>query len=432
MRTLYLDLENGLSGDIFLSALAGLGLDLTPLEKMFQESGLIKTLETQYVSRQGFSGLCLNIEAASNQPLRHLEELLEAGRNLPVSDPVWGKSRKAFIRLAEAEALAHGIPLDEVHFHEVGAVDTLLDVVGAFWGLEQLNITQVHASALPWFEGKAQTCHGEISLPAPATLRLMQGKPIKNNKEIANWEILTPTGALILDCAVDNFDLPPVGTFLKSSLAYGNNPKGLGTRALLLEQTSSKQDIQKKEQALELALELAEELAEEREGELAGEIPGELKGELENVWVLESHLDHLSGEDIGPIFDALLKEGALDVIYFPGIMKKNRPGGCLRVICAYNDLEKIEQAYFHHTHSLGLRRRLEERKILPRKQTSLKCKQLAAQPLAGKAYSVAGQQFSKPEFEALAQLARKSGRSIAEIKAMIYGSSFEKIDDKSD
>ena len=399
MRTLYLDLENGLSGDMFLSALAGLGLDLTPLEEMFQENGLIKKLEAQYISRQGFSGVCLHIEPVSNQPLRHLEELLEAGRNLPVSDPVWGKSRKAFIRLAEAEALAHGIPLDDVHFHEVGAVDTLLDVVGAFWGLEQLSITAVHASALPWFEGKAQTCHGEISLPAPATLRLMQGKPIKNNSHVHNWEILTPTGALILDCAVDSFELAPAGTLLKSSLAYGNNPKGNGARALLFEQTSSEQLDKNAQQT-----------------------------KLEKVWVLESHLDHLSGEDIGPVFEALLAEGALDVIYFPGIMKKNRPGGCLRVICAVDDLEKIEQAYFRHTHSLGLRHRLEERKILPRQHSALKFEQLSPEPLAGKSYTIEGQEFNKAEFEALAQLAQKSGRSVAEIKAMIYGANFNKFD----
>ena len=401
MPTLYLDLENGLSGDMFLSALAGLGLDLSPLEKMFQESGLIKKLEAEYISRHGFSGICLQIEPFNNQPLRHLEELLEVGRNLPISDPVWGRCRKAFIRLAEAEALAHGIPLDDVHFHEVGAVDTLLDVVGAFWGLEQLNIDQVQASAIPWFEGKAQTCHGEISLPAPATLRLMQGKPI-NNQKIANWEILTPTGALILDCAVNSFDLAPSGKLLKSSLAYGNNPKGFGARALLLDQASDTPQLDN----------------------------GTQNYELEKVWVLESHLDHLSGEDIGPIFAELLAEGALDVVYFPGIMKKNRPGGCLRVICAQNDLEKIEQAYFQHTHSLGLRRSLEERKILPRKQVSLKFEQLDSEPLAGKSYSIEGQHFNKAEFEALANLARKSGRSVAEIKAMIYGNSFEQIDNE--
>ena len=410
MHTLYLNLENGLSGDMFLAALAGLGLDLAPLEAMFQECGLLKKLEAQYVSRAGFSGLCLHIEEASNQPLRHLEELLEAGKSLPVSDPVWGRSRQAFIRLAEAEALAHGIALDDVHFHEVGAVDTLLDVVGAFWGLEKLGISQVQASALPWFEGKAHTCHGEISLPAPATLRLMQGKPISTpaSPQIANWEIITPTGALILDCAVDKFVLAPEGKFLKNSLAYGSNPQGKGLRALLFEPTSG-------------------DFSQERDHNTPQtECQSGGQNEIvEQVWVLESHIDHLSGEDIGPIFEALLAEGALDVLYLPGIMKKNRPGGCLRVICAYEDLAKLEQAYFLHTHSLGLRYRLEKRKILPRQQTALTFKQLDAAPLAGKSYSLAGQSFNKAEFEALAQLARKSGRSVAEIKAMIYGHSFE-------
>ena len=172
MRTLYLDIENGISGDMFLASLCGLGLDLAPFEEKLAAAGLVKSVSARHVSRNHFMGLSLVIEEAPGQPLRHLEEMLEAVKSLGLPDPVWAHTRHALMRLAEAEALVHGVSLDQVHFHEVGGVDTIVDVAGAFWGLHELGIKQVLASPVPWFEGTAKTCHGTISLPSPATLRL--------------------------------------------------------------------------------------------------------------------------------------------------------------------------------------------------------------------------------------------------------------------
>lgn len=411
MSHLFLDLKNGISGDMFLAALCGLGLDLEPLQDLFTNAGLVKTLQANFITRHGFAGYCLEIEEEGNQPLRNLEDLLEVGKSLGLPDAVWGKCRQAFVRLAEAEAHVHGMAYDEVHFHEVGAVDTLVDVIGAFWGLYKLDITKVTANCLPWFTGTAQTCHGEIALPAPATLRLMQGKPVCPGEE--TWEIVTPTGALLLDCVVNSFEPAPGGIFLKNSLGYGTNPKGKALAAFLLKNfEASPQTLPNLWPELNLEESSATPVLE------AENISGALE---ENIWVLESHIDHLSGEDLGLVFEALLDEGALDVIYFPGLMKKNRPGGELRVLCLPENLPRVEKAFFAHTHTLGLRYRLERRKVLPREASEISCPEVCSENIAAKTYTLDGHTFSKPELEALKELAQRTGRTVATLKAMLYG-----------
>ena len=382
MRTLYLDIENGISGDMFLASLCGLGLDLAPFEEKLAAAGLVKSVSARHVSRNHFMGLSLVIEEAPGQPLRHLEEMLEAVKSLGLPDPVWAHTRHALMRLAEAEALVHGVSLDQVHFHEVGGVDTIVDVAGAFWGLHELGIKQVLASPVPWFEGTAKTCHGTISLPAPATLRLLEGKPVSGTK--ADWEIITPTGALILDCAVDEFGPFPESQFKRSALAFGCDPRGSGLRAFLLEAGAA----------------------------------GANTVEQEDVWVLESHIDHLTGEELGVAIEGLMEAGALDVLFMPGIMKKNRPGGCLRLVCKESGLAGLEDAFFSLTHTLGIRRRKETRKILPRRQGSLESPELG-EPVQSKIYSLNGQEFQRPEMESLKLAASRTGLTALEIKNML-------------
>ena len=377
MKTLYLDLENGISGDMFLAALCGLGLDLSHFEEKLKQVGLITGLRSRHITRNHFMGLGLDIEESSPQPLRHLEEMFEAVKSLNLSDQVWAHIRHALLRLAEAEALAHGIPLDQVHFHEVGGVDTIIDVAGAFWGMNELGIEQVLAGPVPWFEGTAETCHGTISLPAPATLRLLENKPISGVK--SDWEIITPTGALLLDCIVDDFIPFPKGRLIRHTLAFGTNPKGLGMRAYLLETQP------------------------------------EISHDLEWVWILESHIDHLSGEELGHALNRLMSEGALDVLFMPGITKKGRPGGLLRVICLENNLEHLENVFFMETHTLGIRRRKEARRILPRDESEVQMDGIST-PLQAKTYTLAGKEFIKPEFEALNQAASDNMTTVLELK----------------
>ncbi len=374
MNTLYIDCRHGISGDMFLGGLAGLGADLTPFAEMLKQAGLVKSIRLEQTSRHGFAGVQLIIDEAMQQPLRHLEDILDIVRRLPLSEKIWFLSRRAFVRLAEAEAAAHGMSREEVHFHEVGAVDSIVDIVGAAYALEQLGIDKIYCSPLPWFSGTVEIEHGKVALPAPATLQLMQGKPTEPSDY--NWEIITPTGALLIDCLDVSFSQGPSGVIRRQSLSFGANPAGQGLRLFLLS-------------------------AQGRENR-------------DQVWVLESHIDHLSGEELGAAFEALFAAGAVDVIYLPGYMKKNRPGGALRVLCLPQDLEQVRAAFFTHTHTLGIRERLDDRVFLPRKPAGLETPDGL---IAAKSYELDGREFIRAEHDARLALARQKGKSLLEIKA---------------
>ena len=373
MNSLYIDCRHGISGDMFLAGLAGLGADLAPLATMLKDAGIIADLRVETTQREGFSGQRLIIEETTEpQPLRHLEDILNIARALPLPDQVWFLARRAFVRLAEAEAAVHGMAREEVHFHEVGAADTLVDVLGAAFCLEQLGVERVFSSPLPWFSGTVNIAHGQVPLPAPATLELMQGKPVFSTNY--NWEIITPTGALILDCLDVTFMDGPRGFLKRKSLSFGANPAGQGLRLFLLDEAGAER--------------------------------------LDQIWVLESHIDHLSGEELGAAMDALLAAGAVDVIQLPGYMKKNRPGIMLRALCLPTDLERVRTAFFMHTHTLGIRQRLEDRVCLPRRPAGLETPDGF---LPAKAYDLAGQTFTRAEHDARLALARSKGKSLLEI-----------------
>ncbi len=373
MNSLYIDCRHGISGDMFLAGLAGLGADIAPFAAMLKNAGLVADLRAETIQREGFAGHCLIIEeTVQPQPLRHLEDILNIARALPLSDRVWFLARRAFMRLAEAEAAVHGMAREDVHFHEVGAIDTLVDVLGAAFCLEQLGVERIFSSPLPWFSGTVNIAHGETPLPAPATLELMQGKPVFSTTY--DWEITTPTGALLLDCLDVTFMDGPQGFLKRKSLSFGTNPAGRGLRLFLL-------------------------AAQGQE-------------ELDQVWVLESHIDHLSGEELGAAMDALFAAGAVDVIQIPAQMKKNRPGIALRALCLPTDLERVRAAFFIHTHTLGIRQRLEDRVCLPRRPTGLETPDGL---LPAKAYDLAGRTFTRAEHDARLALARSKGKSLLEI-----------------
>lgn len=373
---------------MLLAALHGLGVEYAPLEALFAGAGISVEIRPMPVSRQGIAGNVMHIHWEDGQPLRHLPELEDILQRLAVSGPVREKSLKALHKLAEAEAAVHGVPVESVHFHEVGAVDTLVDLVGSFWALEQLGVCGGVCSSLPWFTGTVECEHGTLPLPAPATLRLMQGKPVHPTG--FTQEMITPTGALLVDALADRFAEGPQGMLLGSGLGYGTRESGGGLRVFLLEQagTSSGTDVQGSRMA------------------------------VETVVQLESNVDHLTGEDIGFCFEALMQAGALDVLYLPGIMKKNRPGGVLRVLCVQESADAVQEAFFRHTHTLGIRRSCVERVVLHRQASSMRA---PFGDVESKVYTVGGEQVEKPEYEALAAFARKTGRSLPELRAMLFG-----------
>jgi len=234
MPHLFMDCRFGIGGDMFLAALAGLGLDLEPLAWALGNAGVEVELAAPVVRVRGLAGRRLNIGGAGGaQPLRHLDDILAIVERLALPEIVRTKSAAAFRTLAEVEARMHGIGLQDVHFHEVGAVDTLVDVCGAFWGLDDLGVSHVVCSPLPWFSGTVDCAHGRLPLPAPAALELLKGKPVFPTD--FEMEIITPTGALLVDQLVDAFAKGPQGTILDTATSYGTHdlPESGGLRLVL-------------------------------------------------------------------------------------------------------------------------------------------------------------------------------------------------------
>lgn len=234
MPFLHLDASFGLGGDMFLAALADLGFDAGLLQYALRTAGLAVDLSCPRTVRHGLAGRRLDISFPAGQPLRHLSDLLGLLDAMPLPPEVRERCARAFRRLAEVEAAVHGIAVEQVHFHEVGAVDTLADVAGAFLALYDLDVERVTCSPLPWFTGTVQCAHGTLPLPAPATLRLLTGKPVFPTE--FTREIITPTGALILDQCVDAFTAGPAGTVLAAGAGYGAldlGPAAQGLRAVL-------------------------------------------------------------------------------------------------------------------------------------------------------------------------------------------------------
>lgn len=383
--SLFVDPAGGLSGDMFLAALCGLGFDVRALESVFRQAGFAVTMTAPVVRRNGLAGWQLRLEYPEKQPLRHLADIYAVLASLPVSDHVRSATEKAFVRLAEVEAEAHGIPLEQVHFHEVGAMDTIIDVLGAFFALESLGVApeRVSCGPLPWFHGVVNCSHGQMPLPAPATASLMQGKPVRPSG--ADYELITPTGALIIDQLCQNFAPGPTGVIKQSVLSFGQMDRGsAGLRLFLIEPMANR--------------------------------PAEDGLIIDQVWVLESHIDHLTGEELGYLFDQLMRAGALDVFHQPGVMKKNRPAGTLTVICPPDRLGAVQKAFFTQSLTLGIRRSLVERAALPRSEVSVRT---PYGEIKAKEFILDGRRIVRPEYESLLEAARRTGRSLPELRLLL-------------
>ena len=230
---LYLDCGNGISGDMTLAALVHLGLDIAPLASALARAGVNCRIETWPETRVGGPGRRVDVSWDEVQPLRHPADIAAVFAVLDMGGAARQRALAVLEALTLAEAEAHQIPPEEVHFHEVGAIDTLVDIAGACWGLEQLGVRRVTASPLPWFSGMVQCAHGLIPLPAPAAAWLMRGKPVRPTD--AREELVTPTGAALVHVLVDEFTDGPLGVLRALGTGYGSRPARGGLRAWLAE-----------------------------------------------------------------------------------------------------------------------------------------------------------------------------------------------------
>jgi hypothetical protein len=341
-RLVYFDAASGAAGDMILGAVVDLGL---PLETLSGELGKLALtgyrLEESRVSRSGLAATKIDVRLDNGEPdttHRHLRDILALIDESTLASGVKERSAALFRRLAEAEAAVHGTSPEKVHFHEVGAVDSIVDIVGGVIALDWLGAERFFSSPLNVGSGTVTMAHGTFSVPPPATARLVEGVPVYGAGE---GELLTPTGALLLTAHATGYGpLPPV--------RIEKTGHGAGSR-----ETEGRPNV------LRLIV------GEENRGE---EIEA---GSGDRVLVLETEIDDAAPQLLGPLVEALLGAGALDAYLTPVQMKKGRPGILVTVLAPPARREAIEELLFRETTTLGVRRQEWNRTVLERETATV-------------------------------------------------------------
>jgi len=332
MKICYLDAFSGISGDMTVGALVDAGAAPDALIAALESLGTGARFEIAKTSRGGILASKFRVHAEEGKTHRHLPAILSIIERGEMAAGAKANAAAVFQRLGEAEESVHGVPLEKVHFHEVGAVDSIADIVGACVALNLLGVERVHVSAINVGSGTVKTEHGILPVPAPATALLLAGKPIYARGPA--MELTTPTGAAIAVALGRSFGpLPPMRI---SAIGHGAGDRDFPQHANVLRV-------------------------------LIGETSTAAEATL--VSVIEANIDDSSPQVLGYALERLIEAGALDASLSPLQMKKNRPGSLLRVIAKPEDQERLAQIIFAETSTLGLRihsaeRRVEEREII--------------------------------------------------------------------
>lgn len=391
MKVAHFDCFSGISGDMTLAALIDAGVDASAITGGIASLGLPIEVEIERVRKGGFAATYVHVQAPQEDTHRFLpdvEEILGRGTLTPRQREL---ALAIFRRLAEAEAAVHGMPIDKVHFHEVGALDSIADIAGAAIGLDLLGAERFTSRAVPTGSGMVQCAHGLMPIPAPGTAELLKGVPLAASA--IKSELTTPTGAAILTTIVRTCGSPaehpwidqPVMTVERIGHGAGkrNFPEQPNILRLFVGTTSPSGERQ--------------------------------PTESDTIWVLETNLDDLPAEVIGYCYDLLLAAGAVDVFSTPIFMKKNRPGVLLSVLAPEEKLAVLEEILFRETATLGIRRQQAARHKLNRKPHTVST---SWGPVQGKLAWREGQPpLFSPEYEDCARIARQHGVALREVFA---------------
>lgn len=329
MKTCYFDAFSGISGDMTVGALVDAGADGQAVIDALQSMNTGATFSFEKVKRRGIAATKFHVtgvEQKAHRHLPHIARMIEAG-SLPGA--ARDKANAVFLKLGEAEAASHNVPIEQVHFHEVGAVDSIADIVGACVALELLGVEQVACSPLNVGSGTVETEHGTLPVPAPATARLLEGMPIYSRGPA--MELTTPTGAAIVAALATHFGAMPTMTL--QATGYGAGDRDFKEHANVLRAT----------------------LGESR-----------TVAEAESIVIMEANVDDATPQVLAYAMERLLDAGALDVTLTPLVMKKSRPGTLLRVLARPEGREDLARVLFAETTTLGLRTYAAERRVLPR------------------------------------------------------------------
>lgn len=382
----YFDIFAGISGDMVLGALIDAGLPLESLQGTVSALGLSNevTVSARKVRKGSLVGTKVDVVCRTNElpgeaPGRRLKEIVALIQNAPLPAEVKRSASRVFQRLAEAEACVHGIAVDEVHFHEVGALDAIVDIVGAAAGLHALGVTRIAASPIPLARGSVRTAHGTLPIPGPATMALLAGFPIQGIDLDA--ETVTPTGAAIITTLAAAFGPIP-------GMVHRRTGHGAGTFDLPIPNI--------------LRLLLGEEVA-----------PSAAGLQTETLALLSTNVDDMPGEWFGPLFDQLFAAGALDVWLTPVQMKKNRPSVVIHVLAEPLTAPDLRLLLLRETTTLGVREEKVSRWSLPREIRRV------ATPWGEVRFKVArlpdGSEKGTPEFEDCRRLAEEHQVPLREV-----------------
>ncbi len=377
---IHLDLGSGIAGDMFMAACLDLGLDRDELKAALSTMPLPDgwDLIASKDKKAGIAGTHVDVAYPHEHAHRHLSHIAEMIENSELPAPVQDKAKAIFRTLAEAEAQVHGTTPEKVHFHEVGAVDSIVDVCGAAYAYWRLGIKEVTATKVPTGSGYVVCQHGRMPIPVPAVVEIFKRHDVPTVPDDIESELVTPTGAAILVNIVDGFSACPLGRV--DRIGYG-----LGTR-----------DLPGRANALRILAQ--DEDATDADG------PALIR---ETIAVLTTNIDDMNPEWYGGLWETLMDEGAVDVAMIPMTMKKGRPAVRLEVMAPLGKENRLAALILKNTTAIGLRVQQMDRLILPRES-------LEIETPWGKVRAKEAGGVAKVEFDDLARLAKERGWSLPE------------------
>lgn len=379
-----LDPFSGIAGDMTLGALVDVGLDADWLRALPGRLGIDGVqVRIDRVERAGLACTKVDFEIPPQPHSRGIREIRKLVEKSGAPDEVRSRSDAAFVAIAEAEGAIHGVAPEDVHLHEVGAVDAILDVVGSVWGFALLGITRIYCAPLTVGEGTVSAAHGVLPVPAPATLKLLEGLEVRPGPE-GSGELVTPTGAALVRILSSG---PPPSSYtpLRSGFGAGTrNPRG---------------------RANALRIIVAE--ASWREGV-----------EVDDLLQLATDIDDMSGEQLAAVAELLRGSGALDVVLTPTIMKKGRPGTRIELLCHPAAADEMERALFVHSSTIGVRSHRVARSALRREERTIR---VLDHDVRVKLVTLPnGARRAKPAHDDLAKVAAATSHALRDVTAIAH------------
>jgi uncharacterized protein (TIGR00299 family) protein len=378
MRIAILDPFSGIAGDMTLGALLGVGLDEEWLKSLPRTLGLDGvSVIVRDVVRAGITCKKVDFEIPPQPHGRHLSAIKKMVAQSAAPDSVRARADAVFTAIATVEAEIHGVSIEKVHLHEVGAVDAILDVVGSIWGFELLGVERIYCGPIALGDGTVTAAHGVLPVPAPATLRLLEGLSVRAGPENSG-ELVTPTGAALVKHLSAG---PPPAEYTPVRSGFGAGTKDFAGRANALRIVLADEDSS--------------------------------AAEVEHLVELICDIDDMTPEYIAAAADRARELGALDVTLVPVTMKRGRPGTRIEVLCARAQRERLEQLLLVETTTIGVRCRDVQRRALPREAHQLEV--LGYTVSAKLVHLPGGQTRVKPEFADVQRVALATGRPLQDI-----------------